>query len=168
MWGLSQEWEPPNVGEFCCGFAPRSGVPQNLCGFGSGCAPSSGMRALEFMLCSFCCVSAPRSGVGVPRRFWCGSALCSEVCVPKSYSGSTPHSEVGAPKFGRVLMWFCLLITCGRSKIQESSGVDLPLTPEWESHNSGEFYPGSAPRSGEGAPKFGMVLVWVCPSLRTG
>lgn len=46
--------------------------------------------------------------------------------------------------------------------------MDLPLTQEWESHSSGEFCSGSAPLSGVGVPKFGMVLVWVCPSLRSG
>lgn len=29
----------------------------------------------------FCCGSAPHSGLDVLRGFWCGSALCSGVCV---------------------------------------------------------------------------------------
>lgn len=115
----------------------------------------------------FCCGSAPRSGVGVPRGFWCGSALCSGVGVPKFCSGSAPHSEVGAPKFRRVLVWICPSLRSGSPIIRENSALGLPLSQEWVPQNLGDFCM-SAPHSGVGAPRFVRILFWILPVLRSG
>lgn len=157
---LCQEWEPPNLGEFCCWFAACfKECPKNCVDliFRNVWPKIRDCSAVALLLTQGWVSQNSAQGLPLTQKW-------EPQNSGEFWYGSAPHSEVGASKFRGVLVWICLLIRCGSPIIQEDSALTLPLVQERVPQNLGWFLYGFTPHLGVGE----RILFWILPVLRSG
>lgn len=94
---LCQEWDPPNLGEFCCGFAAGSGrsAPKICVGLVLAvpllqqCNPKIRDRSAVVLLLAQGWVSREASGVDLP---------CAQECVSQNSAQGLPLTQKWVPQ----------------------------------------------------------------------